>query len=197
MKTNFSFSLILFLLLGCNQKPTVSRSDHPSKECKPYFEFNKINYYHTDVVDTFIWKLTEKERSAQETKYLMFVSDILDGDQDSTGRIANEDPIQSDTADLESLAEFAFLEKEIASVDMMPMSKIFCDAGREGDIRRLACTAIYRDILVFKQGNRTVGFAKLCFDCERSVIVGSNANTFQFGQTGEFEKLRALLSSPK
>jgi hypothetical protein len=57
-----------------------------------------------------------------------------------------------------------------------------------------ACEPIYKDILIFKQSNKIVGVAKLCFECRQHQIIGSVANTEMFGQDGDWEKLKMLLN---
>ena len=56
-----------------------------------------------------------------------------------------------------------------------------------------ACPADYRDILIFKNKNKTVGIAKICFECFKNQILGTKANTENFGQDGDYEKLEKLL----
>ena len=57
-----------------------------------------------------------------------------------------------------------------------------------------ACEPIYRDILIFKQSNKIVGVAKLCFECHQHQILGTSVNTEMFGQDGDWEKLEMLLN---
>ena len=53
--------------------------------------------------------------------------------------------------------------------------------------------AFYRDILVFKKENKTVGVAKVCFGCSQSIITGTKLNTQEFGQSGDYGRLKKLL----
>ena len=39
------------------------------------------------------------------------------------------------------------------------------------------CLPVYRDILFFKDHGKTVGFARICLDCDMSNIVGSTKMT--------------------
>ena len=38
-----------------------------------------------------------------------------------------------------------------------------------------------------------MGTAKICFSCNANQIKGTNANTENFGQEGDFEKLEKIL----
>ena len=56
-----------------------------------------------------------------------------------------------------------------------------------------ACIPIYRDILIFKKNKKTIGVAKICFDCQMFYIIGTQKNVQDFGANGNFEKLEPLL----
>lgn len=56
-----------------------------------------------------------------------------------------------------------------------------------------ACIPWYNDILIFKKKGEIVGIAKINFDCGTNIIIGTNANTENFGQEGDYEKLKELL----
>ncbi len=57
------------------------------------------------------------------------------------------------------------------------------------------CLPVFRDILIFKKRHKVIGIVKICFGCEKAVIVGSQANTIGFGQDGDFQKLKKLLDN--
>ena len=52
---------------------------------------------------------------------------------------------------------------------------------------------MYRDIIIFKNKGTTVGVAKICFRCDQSSIIGTIANTDEFGMSGDFDRLDKLL----
>ncbi|RZJ84209.1 MAG: hypothetical protein EOO20_21540 [Chryseobacterium sp.] len=54
------------------------------------------------------------------------------------------------------------------------------------------CEPVYRDMLVFKNKGKIIGLAKLCFDCEISDFMGTNADTKNFGGSQEFDRLRKI-----
>jgi hypothetical protein len=59
----------------------------------------------------------------------------------------------------------------------------------------IACIAIYRDILVFRNHGKICGIAKVCFKCGIHVIVGTESKTDEFGQAGDYNKLNQLLNN--
>lgn len=55
------------------------------------------------------------------------------------------------------------------------------------------CMPIYRDVLVFKKKGKIIGIAEICFTCGQNIINGTHANTENFGQKGDYEKLEKIL----
>ena len=58
-----------------------------------------------------------------------------------------------------------------------------------------ACAPVYRGILIFKHDQRMTGIAKLCFECNQKVIVGSTnkkCEQFDFGALWEILRAREL-----
>ncbi|MBB4805990.1 hypothetical protein HNP38_001262 [Chryseobacterium defluvii] len=55
------------------------------------------------------------------------------------------------------------------------------------------CMPVYRDILIFRKKGKPAGVAKICFTCGQNEIMGTFANTENFGQDGDYEKLRKIL----
>ena len=64
---------------------------------------------------------------------------------------------------------------------------------KHAEYYEFACIPIFRDVLIFKNKSKVVGIAKICFTCNNSVIVGTNANTEEFGMSGDYEKLSEIL----
>jgi hypothetical protein len=57
------------------------------------------------------------------------------------------------------------------------------NGASEQEVYSSLCLPVLRDILIFRQDNRIVRFAKLCFSCDQSIIVGTARKTFLFGQS--------------
>ncbi|PWB19019.1 hypothetical protein, partial [Flavobacterium sp. HTF] len=56
-----------------------------------------------------------------------------------------------------------------------------------------ACSAEYRDIFIFKKKEKTIGIAKICFECGRFQIIGSKLDTSGFGLWTELDRLRSIV----
>ena len=89
-----------------------------------------------------------------------------------------------------------FQKSEIDKSKFGEINKIFVEKT-VNQIADYACIAVYRDILIFKKQNKTVGIAKICFECFKKQIIGTNANTENFGQDGDYEKLEKILKKHK
>lgn len=57
------------------------------------------------------------------------------------------------------------------------------------------CIPIYRDVLIFYKNEEVIGIAKICFKCKIHDIIGSEINTEDFGQCGDYKKLQKILTS--
>ena len=63
-------------------------------------------------------------------------------------------------------------------------SSEFCN-----EIQENACAPIYRDIYVFRNKNKIVGIAKICFECQ---IVDFTSEKYNWQRYGECESLKKL-----
>lgn len=59
----------------------------------------------------------------------------------------------------------------------------------------IRCAPIFRDVLVFKKDNNIVGIAKICFECQKIVLIGCEPPSRHFGQKGEYQELYRILHS--
>jgi hypothetical protein len=184
MTTTYKILTIAFLMtvFGCknntdSKKPVESQNEN---ECKPYFNFDKVEHYFLDVDEDKIWKLEEKiNKTEKESKQLelliQYIPDKL-----------------SDTTYLKDLEKIDFVKTELSSDKFEQLNKIFCERKHKESIA-MACIAVYRDILIFKKDNKTIGTAKICFECDQNVITGMTLNTTEFGQSGDYGKLYKIL----
>lgn len=72
------------------------------------------------------------------------------------------------------------------------IDQIFIEKNVEENVVS-SCIYIYRDILVFKKVGKIVGIAKICFECSANKIVGTLSKTENFGQDGDYERLKKIL----
>lgn len=57
-----------------------------------------------------------------------------------------------------------------------------------------ACSKGYKDVLIFRKNNKIIGMAKISFDCQNHQMIGERYNDSEFGQSGEYQKLKAILN---
>jgi hypothetical protein len=103
--------------------------------------------------------------------------------------------IPSDTSDLtfiDKLEAMGYTRNKIDESKFQAIDEIFTEK-RVDEIFATACIQVYRDIFVFKKGNKVVGVAKVCFGCWGHHIVGTKSNTSAFGQNGDFDRLYKLI----
>lgn len=149
-------------------------------DCKPYFQYDKVEHYYLDIDEDKIWEIEERENKTEKEKkqlqlLIQYAPDKL-----------------SDTFLLKEVEKIDFLKTVISPQKFETLDQIFCERKHK-EVLALSCIAIYRDILVFKKDNKIIGTAKICFNCNQNVITGTMLNTEEFGQSGDYEKLYKVL----
>jgi hypothetical protein len=92
----------------------------------------------------------------------------------------------------EKLFHEGFIRNKIKKKEFQNLDQIF--SYRNTDQAPVAeCLPIYRDILIFRNKKEVKGIVQICFDCSQFMFIGSNVETFGFGQEGEPAQLKALL----
>ncbi len=177
--SRIKYLTILLLFIGCGQKQTQPSIENKIAE-KAFFDFDKIIHYSLDISNDSVYSIN---KNRDESRRNLLLDDILTqyGDENL-----------ADTAFLNSLDDLHFNKVIIDSSKFAAIKNIFSEKKHEFPVY-YACAAIWRDILIFKKSESTIGIAKLCFDCNRYSIVGAKANTDEFGQGDDFEKLYELL----
>lgn len=61
------------------------------------------------------------------------------------------------------------------------------------ETKALSCAPVFRDILIFRKNGKVEGMAKICFECNQSLVIGTSENTSEFGQSGDYGKLWRIL----
>lgn len=168
------YILLAFLslsLLSCTHKK------------KEYFDFDQVDHYSIKIDDTEIFELNDNPSS----KLDFLKNEIISSD-------APQDI--SDLHFIDKLEEMGFKKSLVNTSKFKSIRTIFTDKSTLFN-ETSRCEPVYRDILIFKKQNKVIGTAKLCFDCMKSQIHGTTANTKNFGQDGDFEKLEVILKSNK
>lgn len=147
---------------------------------KKFFDYDTIDYYTNNFDES---KIDDLYNNQSKTEIDSFKMGVILGDIPQS--ISNLDFIDK----LEKIGyKKTFIDKsKFGSID-----NIFVEKTTTDNIAT-ACIYIYRDILIFKKNSKVIGTAKVCFGCMANQIKGTTANTENFGQDGDYEKLKKLL----
>ena len=168
-KTNWILGILL-LVMGCGQKFG-----------NYYFDFDAIEYYTIEIDEN---KLLKTEENPNLTKSQKLQIEIVIGDKPEN---------LNDTSFIQNLENVGFKKKEISSDKHQEIKEVFREKSHKNSFAA-ACIAVYRDILIFKEKEEIKGIAKIWFDCGKNKILGTNANTMEFGQSGDYSKLAKILN---
>ncbi len=195
MNKNIFFQLLIYIIIlifffQCNNPQTSQTNENIAdsiptivnkENCKPYFEFDEVIHYKIKIAEKDIVKLIVKEnRNKNEENLYRIVSSTFSPKS------------LNDTSVISNLVEIGF-KKIIVNKNKFPLlEQIFCERKHK-EYFSLSCIANYRDVLIFKKKKKTVGIAKICFECSQHIIIGAKGNTEYFGQSGDIGKLESLL----
>ena len=166
-KITLIFAFLIFLSCG---------------KTKPFFEFDEVEHYQVNSKNT-VWQLLMVKQADWTQQGKEFHKILMEYDHPKT---------VSDTAFLKSLRTIYPKIDKININQFARLSEIFSEQKSLPNEPN-ACDPFFRDILVFRKENKVVGVAKICFECSQKYIVGTDANTENFGANGEFEKLEKLI----
>ncbi len=141
--------------------------------CYPRFEFDSVDHYRIKMNAHDVMDLYDKKRSATEDKLL---------------HVFNEN---SPFADKTVLARYYTRQTITDNENLEVMASIYHEKFSFTS-SHAACVPNYRDILVFKSGNDTIGISKICFECGLHSNTGFKDADIQLSE-GDFEKMEALL----
>lgn len=184
------YIIIVIFFFQCNNPQTSQTNENIAdsipntvnkENCKPYFEFDEVVHYKIKISEKEIVKLdTNKNRTKDEEDLYFVVSN------------PNTPKSINDTLFVENLVRIGYKKKILEKNKFPLLERIFCERKHK-EVDAWACIANYRDILIFKKNNKTIGMAKICFECSQYRIFGTACNTNEFGQSGDIEKLDSLL----
>ncbi len=164
---------IIFLTFSCSQK----KGDY-------YFDFDQIDHYSIKIDENELFDLEEKKNLTQNQQLKIDI-------------IVNDKPEKiTDTAFIPKLTKIGFTKNIVSENKHAELNEIFREKSHD-EVYALACVHVYRDILIFKKSDSIIGIAKICFDCLDSQILGTDVNTMEFGQSGDYGKLNKLLNEKK
>jgi len=145
-----------------------------------YFKFDKVDRYFLNISDDSLSLMQDKEKLSENDKILI---DLM---------LYNNPESISDKNFISNLEKIKLTKTEIDSEKYDELSQIFSEKRGATEITD-ACKPSYRNILIFKDDGKVTGIAKLCFNCQRYYIIGTNKDIESFGKSGEFKKLEKLI----
>ncbi|WP_370901623.1 hypothetical protein [Chryseobacterium gossypii] len=189
----YSFLIVICCLINCKNSKRESDANKQlvkpmekiiPKYGKPYFDYDQIDYYHTDIGEDSAMDLFDNQDKSKKNKLKFEV-------------IIGETPKSiKDSGFIKNLNGIGFKRFKIKSNNFKKIDSIFVEKSTNKGISS-SCIAIYRDILIFRKQKKIVGIAKIYFECDQNYIVGSSANTENFGQNGDYIKLSQILNQNK
>ena len=170
MKTRFTLIVFLILTISCNKK----------EDDLYFYNFDEVDYYHKNISDNDLFAEYDKIKLPNyDNTYLKIL-------QNEYPKDVNNSSFTND------LLKFGYTKKIIVKSKLNEINKIFSKKTCN-ELSATGCIPIYRDIFVFKDKGKTIGIAKICFQCRLDYIIGSKQNWDYFGECGDYEKLQQLL----
>lgn len=147
---------------------------------KKFFDYDQVDYYFINSGHNTIAKLFRNEyNSASDT---LMAQVIAGGIPKSI----------TDLSFIEMLEPSGYQNKKLNPSLFAALDAIFSEKKLD-EYEIAGCAPLYRDILIFRKGNKVTGIAKICFECGGYQIEGAKVDPDCFGQSGEYEKLELLL----
>jgi hypothetical protein len=177
---------LLSLIAGCTSNPVNEKAvtTDTVAVCKQYFDFDQIDHYTIEIEDEVVWNIFEDSTSSDKEKRFV---DLIMKEKPAT---------LADTGFIDNLADFNFKKTNIPSIKFGSLKEIFCERKHK-ESWSSACIPTYRDIFIFKKNGRAIGVAKICFTCNMHNIIGTNCNTSEFGQSGDYDRLYEIIYGHK
>ena len=145
-----------------------------------FFDFDEVEYYNKDIS---LQEWAEIARKKNKTTEEIALLKILNTDYPTS------------LNDLNFIADLEELYSKKIKIDKSKFKEInnIFSEKYHGNYELYGCEAFYRDILVFKKDNTIIGISKICFECSLHSTIGTEKNTEQLGQNGDYAKLKLLL----
>lgn len=177
-----------FILYGCNtatENHVVAHDKLKSTEQvtgNSFFEYDSVDYYFNEFNESEIGDLFDNQYKSEIDSFKM-------------GIILGDIPKDiSDLSFINTLKKNGYKKSIIENSEFKNIDSIFLEkTSNENSVRN--CIYVYRDILIFKKLNKVVGIAKVCFGCKANQIIGTKANTENFGRDGDYERLETILGN--
>lgn len=163
-----------------SKETTNETSEEERTPCDPYFEYDEVIHYFIEMKEDEFHDLVMKDRLTSKEKLLL---EIIEDRVPET---------MKDTTVIDKLKNIGYTSQKIPTKRLSSLDRIFCERFHS-ELVGYKCIPIYRDILVFKKQQQTIGIAKICFECDKNHIIGTDKNTEAFGQSGDYKRLYKVL----
>lgn len=163
-----------------NIKENIVQKNKETEKGNIFFDYDEIDFYNINFEEGRAIELIENREKSNigKLKYEIILGETPENIKD--------------TAFLKHIKEVGFIHTKIETDKFKSINKIFIEKYISDDYA-FACAPVYRDILIFKKKGEIIGIAKICFSCQQNIIIGTKANTINFGHNGDYGKLRRIL----
>ncbi|MFT5819864.1 MAG: hypothetical protein ACI8ZM_001089 [Crocinitomix sp.] len=160
---------------------------HDMKQKQDFcFDFDEVMYYHTDI----------DEQYDAGPAYLKNENDLNDTfpDRQKLDLILSDSYPKSLTDSLffNDLPKYNYVLNLIEKPHHIAIKSMFCPTN-SNDKSIDMCMPLYRDILVFKNNDKIVGLAKICFSCSQIYLLNQNEVPFGLWFDLNYRKLSQFL----
>jgi len=159
--------IFLLIIIGCSNE----RGEY-------YFEFDKVEYYTINIDEREAANLMCENNYRTELEELK--SGIITGNKPET------------IAEPEIVSALVKVGYERKLIRKRKVEKFFRER-QDTMAFTSSCWPVYRDVLIFRRRNKISGMAKICFECEKHQIIGSELETWNFGQSEDYKLLKEEL----
>ncbi|TCC93384.1 hypothetical protein EZ428_01020 [Pedobacter frigiditerrae] len=175
--TKYSLLFIVVIFFGCQLKETKT-VEHGNASL--VFDFDEVVHYQTDITDSQLRDLFQKEEKKLEVKQF---EDIL----------TSEGPEKISDKNFIVDINLNYPLKTKIENRYFNLIKDFYTVRPHREVEVNACAPIYRDILIFKKKGKILGVSKICFQCGIQQTIGSLKNTENLAQNGDWNELKRAL----
>ncbi len=180
----FLILIVCFRFLNCkNSENKIVNTIEIKSNNLNFFDFDKVEHYYKDIdagdILVEMQRLETIDKKSEEHNYLNLIG--YDYPKDV-----------NDEKFIDNLIKFKFSKVQIEDKFYNELNKLFSFSNCQDDYG-LACAPVYRDILVFYKEEKIVGIAKICFECDKSDVIGAKKDASFFGHCGGYGKLYKIL----
>jgi len=174
MIKSITIIVLTFLCLSCYQK-----------EGNHFFDFNKVEYYSLNINASELINTLDTPRNLTDIEKM-------------ESKVVFDDYPEfiEDTSFIAQLGQYDFTKHKIQNEFNIEIKEIFREKFKTRN-EFTSCAKVYRDIFIFKKDNKINGIAKICFECSDAYFLGTKLSTTNFGNSGEFGKLREIIRKIK